>query len=208
MGQDADAASTGVTAAGGFTRREALRRGAIFGGTALWVTPLVQTIGMSEALAQTGSPTPLECGRMTGGGSVLTDAYGRVTHGFTLYCGSSSEPNRLEVNWRVGNAAYAFSLDALTSRACWDDPAISAAPPDADFDTYQGAGTGRLRSGRGPFVTGYNITFTFTDAGEPGAQDWVEMTITGPGGEVVLSFEGFIEYGNQQAHVATGTKGC
>ena len=38
-----------------FTRREALKRGAVIGGTVLWVTPVVQTLGMSRAFAQTPS---------------------------------------------------------------------------------------------------------------------------------------------------------
>lgn len=40
----------------GFSRREALRRGAGVGGTLLWVAPAVQSIGMTRALAQTPSP--------------------------------------------------------------------------------------------------------------------------------------------------------
>ena len=38
-----------------FTRREALKRGAVIGGTVLWVTPIVQTLGMGRAFAQTPS---------------------------------------------------------------------------------------------------------------------------------------------------------
>jgi len=37
------------------TRREILKRGAFVGGAVLWVTPVVQTLGMSSALAQTPS---------------------------------------------------------------------------------------------------------------------------------------------------------
>ena len=207
MGASGGARSNGGTA-GGFTRREALRRGAILGGTTLWVAPMVQTFGMRPALAQAGSPGPRACGRMTGGGSVIDGKYGRVTHGFELYCNPESRPNNLEVNWRFDRKAYAFSLDSLTSRSCSDNPAISATPPDADFDTFDGTGVGRLRAGTGPFVEGYTIVFTFTDAGEPGAQDWVRMTITDPGGLVVLSVDGPIEFGNQQAHDATGSKAC
>jgi hypothetical protein len=38
------------------TRREALRRGAIIGGSLLWTTPALQTIRMSHAHAQRPSP--------------------------------------------------------------------------------------------------------------------------------------------------------
>lgn len=40
----------------GVSRREALKRGAVLGGTLLWVAPAVQTIGMSRAFAQQPSP--------------------------------------------------------------------------------------------------------------------------------------------------------
>ncbi len=40
----------------GLTRREMLKRGAIFGGAVIWATPVVQTVGMNRALAQEASP--------------------------------------------------------------------------------------------------------------------------------------------------------
>jgi hypothetical protein len=36
----------------GLTRREVIKKGALLGGTVMWVTPIVQTVGMSRALAQ------------------------------------------------------------------------------------------------------------------------------------------------------------
>lgn len=36
----------------GLTRREALKKGARFGGALVWAVPVVQTVGMSPALAQ------------------------------------------------------------------------------------------------------------------------------------------------------------
>lgn len=42
----------------GLTRREALKRGAKLTGAVLWVTPVVQAVGMRPALAQAVSPTP------------------------------------------------------------------------------------------------------------------------------------------------------
>ncbi len=38
------------------TRRELLKKGALVGGTALWVTPVVQVVGMSRAFAKETSP--------------------------------------------------------------------------------------------------------------------------------------------------------
>ena len=42
----------------GVSRREALKKGAVVGGTVLWAAPLVQSLGMSAAAAQTVSPGP------------------------------------------------------------------------------------------------------------------------------------------------------
>lgn len=36
----------------GMTRREVLKKGALFGGTLMWVAPVVQAVGMSPAMAQ------------------------------------------------------------------------------------------------------------------------------------------------------------
>ena len=38
------------------TRREILKRGAVFGGALVWATPVVQVVGMGRARAQTPSP--------------------------------------------------------------------------------------------------------------------------------------------------------
>ena len=40
----------------GITRRELLKRGAVLGGALVWATPVVQTIGMRAAFAQSTSP--------------------------------------------------------------------------------------------------------------------------------------------------------
>jgi hypothetical protein len=40
----------------GITRRDLLRRGAVLGGAVVWATPVVQTLGMGRAFAQTASP--------------------------------------------------------------------------------------------------------------------------------------------------------
>lgn len=41
----------------GITRRDLLRKGAVLGGAVVWTTPVVQTLGMGRAFAQTASPT-------------------------------------------------------------------------------------------------------------------------------------------------------
>lgn len=46
----------GEEASQGITRRDLLRRGAVLGGAVVWTTPMVQTLGMGRAFAQTASP--------------------------------------------------------------------------------------------------------------------------------------------------------
>lgn len=132
---------------------------------------------------------------MTGGGSVI-DLSGtpstRVTHGFELHCDISKKPNNLEVNWGNGNK---FHLTSLTSAFCFDDPTIVPNPPAAGFDTYIGTGTGTLNG-----VAGATITFTFTDAGEPGTNDNAKIKITDSGGTIVVNVSGNLHNGNHQAH--------
>lgn len=45
----------------GLSRREALKKGAIAGGAIMWATPVIQSVGLSGALAQQPSPRPPQC---------------------------------------------------------------------------------------------------------------------------------------------------
>ncbi len=142
-------------------------------------------------------------GRMTGGGSFFNEddtSSLRFTHGFTLRC--DAEPNNLQINWggngngrgRSGGA-YRFHLEDLTSAMCIDNPDIDEAPPVAGFDTFVGTGFGRLNG-----VSGAAISFTFTDAGEPGKNgDTATVSITPPGGAPIV-VSGTLMNGNHQAH--------
>ena len=44
----------------GISRRDLLKRGAALGGAVVWMTPLVQTVGMGPAFAETVSPGIVE----------------------------------------------------------------------------------------------------------------------------------------------------
>jgi hypothetical protein len=123
---------------------------------------------------------------MTGGGSVFTAKGIRVTHGFEIHCDVADVPNRLEINWDGGNN---FHLETLTSAFCFTDPKINSGHPNAPFNTYIGARSGKLNG-----VAGADAAWTFTDAGEPGKNDMATITIT------VLTVSGFLDKGNQQAH--------
>ena len=116
----------------------------------------------------------------------------KVTHGFELYCGVASRKraNNLEVNWGKGNN---FKLIAMTSVNCFDDPSIASKPKDANFDTLTGTGAGLYN---GKLAT---ISWTFTDSGEPGKSDVATMVIKDGLGNVVLSVNGPLKSGNQQA---------
>jgi hypothetical protein len=136
-----------------------------------------------------GPPPPGAPGRMTGGGSIFeADGTTRVTHGFELHCDPSNTPNTLEINWDGGNN---FHLDTLLTANCTDDPSIQPQPPAAPFDTFVGTGVGTCNGQ--PAL----ISFTLTDAGEPGTNDFASYTISGG---CSLTASGFLDKGNQQAH--------
>jgi hypothetical protein len=146
------------------------------------------------ALATSGA-APNDCW-MTGGGSIFDTtgsevAYtGRTTHGFEIHC-DTRNPNNLEINWG-GNR---FHMQDLQAANCFDDPTISPNPPDASFDTFVGVGVGKYNG-----TPGFCISFTFTDAGEPGTADTATIAITNCAGATVLSTSGPLVRGNHQAH--------
>ncbi|GFO96009.1 uncharacterized protein) Fragment, partial [groundwater metagenome] len=74
-------------------------------------------------------------------------------------------------------------------------PAITPNPPAAGFDTYVGTGTGRYNG-----VSGFKAEWTFTDAGEPGKNDFAKIVIKDASSNVILSVSGKLNNGNHQAH--------
>ena len=133
---------------------------------------------------------------MTGGGSVFSGDYGRVTHGFELHCNASQGPNNLEVNWSKGKkGANKFHLTELIWSWCRDNPSIDERPPVAGLDTYIGFGKGRFNG-----VDGATIKFVFTDEGEPGKNDKAGIVIWDADGNQVLMVKGSLKNGNHQAH--------
>jgi hypothetical protein len=177
-----------VTIGSGISRRSALKRGALLGGALAWSTPLVQTIGLRAAHAA-GSPVPL-CGRMTGGGN-NPKAGKIVRYGFELHCSTAVLPNNLEVAFLIGSKEVNVHLDTLTGVVCSDDPAISPVPPDADFDTMVGTGTGHLTGPGVPGCTGLDsafIEFKLQDGGEgPSSKDFIQFKVTCPSSPNPLS---------------------
>ena len=131
---------------------------------------------------------------MTGGGTIDASA-GRVTHGFTLHCHPSDQPNNLQVNWEDNS----FHLEELELAVCTDGPSINETPPNADFDTYFGRGTGRYNG-----VSGATAVWVFTDDGQPGRTDFMAIVIRDAGGSIVLDAFGNLAGGNHQAHGPQG----
>jgi hypothetical protein len=139
--------------------------------------------------------------RMTGGGTgtATIPPNTDVHHGFELRCDVNNPPNRLEVNWGPGES---FHLLSLTSVMCLDDPNTAAPPPGANWDTYYGTGTGRLK-GNEPATA----EWCFQDGGEPGGNgvDKFTLKVTDSSGNVVLFFTTSSNQGNHQAHGFTTT---
>jgi hypothetical protein len=143
--------------------------------------------GVYAAVAGGGGNLP---GRMTGGGSIISNGL-RVTHGFNLNCDLTHNPQSLEINWN-GNR---FHLEELRTTFCSNNPLIDAGQPSAGFNTYTGSGAGRLNG-----VSGATIDWVFTDAGEPGTEDFASYTIRDSDGNLILSASGNLNKGNQQVH--------
>jgi hypothetical protein len=168
-------------------------KGKITSGGCLTIALLVAGVafggGVGGGGAGGGGGTSLP-GRMTGGGSIISNGL-RVTHGFNLNCDVTQNPERLEINWN-GNR---FHLEQLNTAFCSNNPLINPGNPSAAFNTYSGSGAG-LYNG----VSGATINFVFTDAGEPGVNDFALYTIYDADGNLVLTASGNLDNGNQQAH--------
>ena len=179
-------------------------------------TAKLSTSGIVVPITITGTLTCaiLTDERMTGGGSLDVGNPGMsvvvngdpnsidVTHGFEIHCGAPPDkPNNLEVNW----PSHHFHMDVLTMGVCVCNLALLPPDnPDAGFNEFIGAGTGKLDN-----VEGASIVFDFTDQGEPGTNDTEHVTIftPGPNPVPVLSFlTTKLTFGNQQAHRDGGPK--
>jgi uncharacterized repeat protein (TIGR01451 family) len=141
---------------------------------------------------------PSDC-RWTGGGTIDWEASipegAHVTHGFEFHC-DLRRPNRLQVNWGHPPGDK-WHMTELLSATCLMNPELP--PPDmptAPCNEVFATGVGRYNN-----EPGYIADFHFTDVGEPGVNDWADITITSPGGEVVLEAAGYLAVGNHQAHL-------
>lgn len=67
----------------GISRRDLLRKGAVLGGAVVWATPVVQTLSMGRAYAQTASPTGVK--GISYVGIMLTGCPGDLTNFFVKW---------------------------------------------------------------------------------------------------------------------------
>lgn len=84
------------------TRREILKRGAVVGGGVLWVTPVVQTLGMGSAYAAPVSGSTCGMTLTYEGCSVVwspSDDYRRFS--FKIYIPAGCDCNPLPVDYKV-----------------------------------------------------------------------------------------------------------
>lgn len=208
-----DTEKSSVTGSGGFDRRTLLKRGAVVGGAAVWAAPVVQSLATPAWAA--GSPLD-DCGRFTGGGRVDDPAIAEVdggqrlddgTIGFELHCSPDVVPNNLTVSFfqdQLKTQEVTFHLDALITVLCTfpTDPTPPAAPVSRIEATGVGHTTGAVVDDSA------TIEFTFTDSGEPGVADTVDIVIVYAGGTFTTNGAQPIFGGNIQAHRSTGSKAC
>jgi hypothetical protein len=137
--------------------------------------------------------------RMTGGArlAAVVPAGAEPQISGITYCDVDEGPNRIEVNWKdTAGKEHRFHLTEMTSASCSDDPTIIPNPPDADFDTHDLQGNGRLDG-----VAGATITLRRQDAGEKGAGfDRGRIEIKDASNTVVLEAAGLTLDGDWQAH--------
>jgi hypothetical protein len=190
----------------GLSRRQLIKRGAVVGGAAIWVPPVIQSLRM-PAFGQVGSPQPPLCivdGFMTGGGFIDMASGVKVHYQLLKFdCPPLTSPPELKVSWSTGKGAtkvdYDFQLDTFTSRLCTNNPNI-ADGPNANFDTAVGTGTGELKINN-VTQTG-SIQFAFVDGGEGNSSsDTVTLIIFDAGNNVILTIVNqLVDGGNIQAH--------
>ena len=129
-------------------------------------------------------------GKFTGGGRIANGSGADVTHGLRLNCDPTIGPANFQVNWG-GNS---FHLDSVTAGFCSSIPGVSPSPPPAAFNVHTGSGIGSLNGEPA------SISWSLTDAGEPGRADTAAITIRDATDTVVLNVSGVLLGGNHQSH--------
>ena len=129
--------------------------------------------GPTAPITVTTGPPSIR-GTMAGEGRLTQSASNRLDYAYVLDC---TKANNAPVKFKGTRNSSAFSLTALTSIACSDDPAVTPAKPEAGFDTMVGDGTGKVGS------TSVTVHFEFVDGGAGGTGDsaFIEIRRTSDG---------------------------
>jgi hypothetical protein len=176
-----------------------------FRRTAVLAAILAGAVAASPAPSQAGTckkqkksktcPPAVKEGRMTGHGHIFNYlTFDKVQWEFrNSVCNENRFPDL-----KVEFGGHKFILTQYSSPLeCFTLGASSIeGHPIAGFDSIRTSGTGTLDG-----VAGAGITFRFTDAGEPGRDDWAKFTITRRDGSLAISYDGTAgDGGNHQAH--------
>ncbi len=101
------------------TRREVLKRGAVIGGSVLWVAPLVQTVGMGKAYAATPSPTcSVFCVVWAPATGISLGGWKPYTGGGCLPCPPGSE---IGLPPDIGDFTVDYNVPTLTYTVAYPD---------------------------------------------------------------------------------------
>ena len=140
---------------------------------------------------------------MTGGGNVTDGS--TYTWGFVIHCDGSHA--NFEFNDHGTNPSpqdnASFHLESLDTTfdsdgvLCTDDGSIDPGQPPASFDTLELHGSGRWKAAGESDSVSADVVVTLADAGEPGDNDTIDITIT-VGGVAVTTTS--LAGGNHQAH--------
>ena len=141
---------------------------------------------------------------MTGGGTIGNKL---ATHGMILHCSTTALPNNLQINWdgKKNNSLNDFHLEnqtPLSEVTCFIDKSLdSSTPNNNQFNTICGTGTGNFNG----TSNGATVYFKFTDAGEPGKNDFAQIIIPAPGTTVTVNVTGTPDNGHCSLDVSGAT---
>jgi len=131
-----------------------------------------------------------------------------LVHGFIVHCDPTQRPNNLEINWKDPQSGVEHQVHPtpLNEAHCEMNPALGKPnPPEANFNTWVGSGTGRLDG-----KSGASIYAILTDQSQPagtqtgGPGDWSTLVIYSADGILVLNVTDTLFGGAQQAHMCHG----
>lgn len=126
-----------------------------------------QTATASKTWVAAGGGGPQ--GEMVGEGRLTQSSSKRLDYAYILDC---EKANNVPPKFAGALNSQKFTLTSVTSVTCTDDPSVTPAKPDAQFDTMDGEGTGKVGS------TPVTVDWEFVDGGVDGTDDSATIVIT------------------------------